>query len=91
VHLRRQASHAVLTVIDTGIPTSELPRVFERFHRAEGTQGRTHEGSGIGLALVWELVHLHGGDIEVASKLGTGTIFTVRIPAGRSHLPSERI
>jgi PAS domain S-box-containing protein len=93
VHLRRHTSHAVLTVVDTGvgIPTSELPRVFERFHRAEGTQGRTHEGSGIGLALVKELVHLHGGDIEAASELGTGTTFTVRIPAGRSHLPPESI
>ena len=93
VHLHRESSHAVLTVIDTGvgIPPSELPRVFERFHRAEGTQGRTHEGSGIGLALVKELVHLHGGDIELASELGTGTTFRVRIPAGQSHLPSGRI
>ena len=52
-----------LMVRDTGmgIPAAELPRIFERFHRVEGTRARTHEGSGIGLALTQELVRLHGG------------------------------
>ena len=56
-----------LTVRDTGvgIPENELPRVFERFHRVEGARSRTHEGSGIGLALTRELVRLHGGTITV--------------------------
>ena len=48
----------------------EQPRVFDRFHRIEGTRARTHEGSGIGLALVHDLVQLHGGDIAVESEPG---------------------
>jgi signal transduction histidine kinase len=83
----------VLTVSDTGagIPAAELPRVFERFHRIEGTRARTHEGSGIGLALVHDLVKLHGGDITVASELDRGTTFTVTVPGGRAHLDPDRI
>jgi len=71
-----------LSVADTGcgIPAGELPRVFERFHRIEGTPGRTYEGTGIGLALIQELVHLHGGTIAVSSVVGTGTRFDVTIP-----------
>ncbi len=82
-----------LTVEDTGsgIPEAEVPRVFERFHRIEGTKSRTHEGSGIGLALTYELVHLHGGNISVSSRLGEGSVFTVQIPTGISHLPHERV
>ncbi len=76
---------------ERGIPEAELPRIFERFHRIEGAAGRTHEGTGIGLALVDELVRLHGGTVEVGSRLGVGTTFTVRIPLGSSHLPAERL
>ncbi|WP_093523781.1 ATP-binding protein [Stigmatella erecta] len=88
-----QERHAVLTVRDTGvgIPEEELPRVFERFYRVRVTQGRSHEGTGIGLALVQELVKLHGGSISVESKLGEGTVFTLRLPRGSDHLPPERI
>ena len=91
--LRRVQDHAELCVRDTGtgIPESELPRVFERFHRIEGAAGRTHEGTGIGLALVDELVRLHGGAVDVVSTLGQGTAFTVRIPLGSVHLPAERL
>ncbi|SFV00066.1 PAS domain S-box-containing protein [Methylobacterium sp. 174MFSha1.1] len=93
VRLRAQADHAVLTVSDTGlgIPEAELPRLFERFHRVEGAQGRSFEGSGIGLALVQELVRLHGGTVGVESALGSGSTFTVSLPLGRAHLPPERI
>jgi PAS domain S-box-containing protein len=93
VRLRRQADSAVLEVADTGIgvPTQELPRLFERFHRVEGTAGRTQEGSGIGLALVQELVRLHGGTIEASSEPGVGTTFQVVMPLGSAHLPRERI
>jgi signal transduction histidine kinase len=82
-----------LSVRDTGIGIAEheLPRVFERFHRIEGTRARTHEGSGIGLALVSDLVKLHGGVISVESQLDHGTTFRVSIPTGRAHLPAERI
>jgi PAS domain S-box-containing protein len=82
-----------LTVQDTGsgIPASELPRLFERFHRVEGTKGRTHEGTGIGLALVQELARIHGGSVTVESELGTGSTFAVTIPAGKDHLPADRI
>ncbi|HUJ60151.1 MAG TPA: ATP-binding protein, partial [Kofleriaceae bacterium] len=75
----------------TGIPAAELPRLFERFHRVEGAAARTHEGSGIGLALVNDLVKLHGGSIEVASEPGAGTTFTVAIPKGSTHLDPRRI
>ena len=64
----------------TGIPADELPHLFERFHRVEGAHGGTHEGTGIGLALVQELTRLHGGRVEVASVFGQGTTFTVTIP-----------
>ena len=74
-----------------GIPAAELPRVFERFHRIEGQRGRTHEGTGIGLALVEELVKLHGGTIAVRACPGEGTRFRVAIPLGTAHLPPEQI
>ncbi|WP_188411026.1 ATP-binding protein [Agaricicola taiwanensis] len=80
--LNRDGDDAVLTVRDTGvgIPRKELPRIFERFHRVEKQRGRSHEGTGIGLALVKELVELHGGTIEVDSVVDEGTRFTIRIP-----------
>jgi signal transduction histidine kinase/CheY-like chemotaxis protein len=78
-----------LSVRDTGvgIPQGELPHVFERFHRVEGQRGRTHEGSGIGLALVRELVNLQGGEVRVESEVGRGTIFTVVLPYGEARRP----
>ncbi|QRK04964.1 response regulator [Archangium violaceum] len=82
-----------LRVSDTGIgiPEHELPHIFERFHRVQGARARTHEGSGIGLALVHELVRLHGGTLAVESTSGQGTTFTLGIPAGTAHLPRERV
>ncbi|MGH8169220.1 MAG: ATP-binding protein [Steroidobacteraceae bacterium] len=93
VRLLRDGTDAVLEIADTGagIPDTELPRIFERFHRVEGAAGRTQEGSGIGLALVQELVKLHAGGIAVESALGQGTTFRVRIPFGTAHLPANRI
>ena len=93
VRLKRDAQHAVLEVEDTGVgvPEQELPRLFQRFYRVESTQGRTHEGSGIGLALVQELVKQHGGTIGATSELGQGTKFAVHVPFGSEHLPPERI
>ncbi len=93
VRLRRTPTHAELGVTDTGvgIPNEELPRLFERFHRVEGVTGRTHEGTGIGLALVQELVRLHGGDVRVESTHGVGTSFTISIPFGTEHLAADRV
>jgi len=93
VALRERDGGAELEVRDTGvgIPASELPHVFERFHRIRGTRARTQEGTGIGLALVQELVRLHGGSIAVASTAGGGTTFTVRVPFGSAHLPADRL
>lgn len=93
VRLRQTDTQAILSVRDTGtgIPPEALPHIFERFHRVEGARARTHEGTGIGLALVQELAHLHGGQVGVESEYGVGTTFTVAIPLGTAHLPQERI
>ncbi|CCE01462.1 putative sensor histidine kinase with multiple PAS and a response regulator receiver domain (modular protein) [Bradyrhizobium sp. STM 3809] len=75
----------------TGIPPRELPHLFERFRRIDGARGRSIEGSGIGLALVQELVKLHGGEITAESEFGRGSTFTVRIPLGTAHLPAGQV
>ena len=82
-----------LTVQDTGIgiPPDQLPHLFKRFHRVLNARSRTHEGSGIGLALVSELVKLHAGEVTVDSKVEEGTKFSISIPAGKNHLPHDRI
>jgi PAS domain S-box-containing protein len=88
-----EGSHVTLTVRDTGvgIPADELPHIFERFHRVRGQLGRTQEGTGIGLAMVHELARLHGGTVRARSVAGQGATFTVTIPTGASHLPSESL
>ena len=93
ISLRAVDRHVELQVRDTGvgIPRHELPRLFERFHRIEGQKSRTYEGSGIGLALVQELVKLHSGTIAAESEVDSGTKFVVTIPLGQSHLPQDRI
>ena len=84
---------AEITVRDTGtgIPAGELPHLFDRFRRVAGARGRSIEGSGIGLALVRELVNAHGGTINVASEIGQGSAFTVALRFGNEHLPAERV
>jgi PAS domain S-box-containing protein len=93
VTLRPAGDHVELRVRDTGtgIPADELARIFERFHRVHNARGRTHEGTGIGLALVQELVRLHGGSVAVESVPDAGSTFTVRVPLGTAHLPPDRI
>ncbi|HEX7836797.1 MAG TPA: ATP-binding protein, partial [Kofleriaceae bacterium] len=93
VALRDAGACIELKVRDTGVGVAPeaVPRLFERFHRIEGTRARTHEGSGIGLALVSELVELHGGSVSAASVLGAGTTFTVTLPKGKAHLPADKI
>ncbi|GII82466.1 histidine kinase [Sphaerisporangium siamense] len=93
VTVREEDAHAVVTITDTGIgiPPQELPRLFERFHRIESARSRSNEGSGIGLALVQELVGLHGGTITADSAEGEGTTFTIRLPVGSAHLPADSL
>lgn len=93
VALRPSDEGVELSVEDTGIgiPAHEMPHLFERFHRVKDAHGRTFEGTGIGLALVNELVRLHGGSVRVESDLEKGSAFRVYIPLGASHLPQERI
>ena len=93
VRLRAEGEQVILTVSDTGVGVaqSELPRLFERFHRIEGSKARTHEGSGIGLALVQELVRMHHGEIAATSELGRGTTFSIAIPFGTGHIPDASV
>ena len=65
-----------------GIPRDQLTRIFDRFTQVEGGATRRYEGSGIGLALVKEIIALHGGAIAAESDLGRGSIFTVTLPRG---------
>jgi signal transduction histidine kinase/DNA-binding response OmpR family regulator/serine phosphatase RsbU (regulator of sigma subunit) len=89
VHLRADGERAVLTVSDTGvgIDPAEQPKLFDRFHRVSGAQSRSHEGSGVGLALVAELAALHGGEVWVDSEVGVGSRFNVALPIEQ---PAER-
>ena len=86
VSLAWQGDRVELRVSDTGtgIPSEQLPRIFERFQRIEGARGRSFEGSGIGLSLVHELVRLHGGKVEVESEVGRGTHVRRQHPRGQA-------
>ena len=93
VSLAAEDGRAVVRVTDTGIgvPADEMPRLFERFHRIENARSRSNEGSGIGLALVQELVGLHGGTVTAESTEGAGTSFTISLPLGAGHLPATAL
>jgi PAS domain S-box-containing protein len=92
IRLRASDDTVELRVSDTGtgIAADQLPLIFERFHQVRGIDGRSHEGSGIGLALVRELAALHSGTVEAASSVGEGSTFTVRIAAPRTASPAPR-
>ncbi|MET7735377.1 SpoIIE family protein phosphatase [Streptomyces sp. NPDC005402] len=89
VQVAAAGGRARLTVTDTGtgISADELPRLFERFHRVRGARSRSHEGSGLGLVLVKDLVEAHGGTVGVESRLGEGTTVTVDLPFAAAHPP----
>jgi PAS domain S-box-containing protein len=93
VRVEQDRAQAKVLITDTGvgIPAAEMPRLFERFHRIENVQARSTEGSGIGLALVKELVTLHGGTITADSAEGVGSTFTIRLPFGSAHLSAAEI
>jgi len=92
VALRWQGDHVALSVADTGVgvPADALPRLFERFYMVPNARSRTHEGSGIGLALARDLIALHGGTLTVVSEEGQGSTFTATVRTGRAHLPAIR-
>ena len=93
VRLRDDGNSARLQIEDSGsgIPAAELQNIFKRFHRIENAKGRTFEGTGIGLALVQELVKQLGGSIQVESREASGSTFTITVPMGKKHLPVERV
>jgi signal transduction histidine kinase len=93
VRVPHELGCAVLTVQDTGIgiASEDLDSIFARFYRAADPRARTAEGTGIGLALVRELVRIHGGSITAKSTPGVGTRMVVTIPLGREHLPAGQL
>lgn len=93
VQVRQGTDGATVAIADTGIGVAEheIPRLFERFHRIETSRARSNEGSGIGLALVKELVELHGGTIAATSTHGSGTTFTITLPFGLDHLAADSV
>ncbi len=93
VNLRATGDRCFIQVKDTGmgIRADQIPYLFERFRQADGSTSRSHEGSGLGLALVKELVEMHGGTVTVESVYGKSTVFTVQLQTGMAHLPSEQV
>ena len=87
------APEAEITVSDTGIgiPPESLDKIFHRFYQVEEPKARELGGTGIGLALVRELVELHHGSISAESQPGLGTTFRIRLPGGKSHLGPDEI
>ncbi|WP_410477564.1 ATP-binding protein [Nostoc sphaeroides] len=93
VRLKSERDRCILQVQDTGIGIvkDQIPHLFERFRQAEGSANRSYEGSGLGLALVKELVELHGGQVTVESVYGQGTTFSLWLVAGNAHLPTQQV
>ncbi len=93
VELTANSTRALLKVSDSGIgiPGDKLDSIFDRFSQVDASATRKYAGTGIGLAMVQEYVHLHGGEIHVESEVGQGSVFTVDLPLGRSHLDSQDI
>jgi signal transduction histidine kinase len=73
----------------TGIPESEIPRIFERFYQVDKARGPAR-GMGLGLAIVNEIVRAHGGRVDVVSREDQGTTFTVWLPPGMAGAVSLR-
>ncbi|MBD2425161.1 ATP-binding protein [Phormidium sp. FACHB-1136] len=86
LRVRREQNVAVFDISDTGIgiPESAQSLLFEKFQQLENVRQREYQGTGLGLALTKQLVDLHGGSIKVVSKVGVGSLFSVRIPLQRS-------
>lgn len=93
VILRQEGDRCLMQVKDTGIGirADQMPCLFDRFRQADGSASRSHEGSGLGLSLVKELVEMHGGEVTVESIYGKGTTFSVWLKTGTTHLPTDQI
>ena len=93
VTLEAEESCCWLRVRDSGIGirADQLADLFDRFRQADGSASRSYEGSGLGLALVKELVGLHGGAVQVESAYGQGSCFAIRLPLGKAHLPINQV
>ncbi len=93
VRLQYTGSDCILQVEDTGIGITkeQIPHLFERFRQAEGSENRSYEGTGLGLALVKELVEAHGGTVSVDSVYESGTTFTIYLQPGNAHLNASQV
>ncbi len=93
VRLRSSDSEILIEVADNGIgiPAADLPHIFDRFRQVDSATTRQYQGTGIGLALVKEIVELHGGRVEVRSTPGLGSTFTLHIQRGRGHLRDDQV
>jgi len=82
VSIKQETNNVIVRVADMGIGISleDQKRIFERFFKADRSHSRKYEGSGMGLAIVKQIVSLHQGDIQVQSQLGQGTTFIVTLP-----------
>jgi signal transduction histidine kinase/DNA-binding response OmpR family regulator len=92
-HIETKGKKVIVQITNTGqgISADRLPYIFDRFFQAEQQEQASHQGSGIGLALVKELVSLHHGTITVDSQFGKRTTFTLTFPIGKEHLEADQI
>lgn len=88
LHLEKEGRDVRLEVLDDGpgIPSDALPHVFERFYRVDGARSTRGNGSGLGLAIVRWIVQQHFGTVEVRSRTGEGTVFTILLPGSRLYV-----
>ena len=91
--ITQQKKYIEVLLRDTGIgiPKARLANIFNRFFQVDSSEIREQEGTGIGLALVKELIQLHGGSVEVKSKVNKGTTFTIFLPRGKKHFTEKEI
>ena len=91
VDVVRNPEHALVRVCDTGsgIPSRDLPRIFERFYRVDKARSRATGGTGLGLAIVKHAVEQMGGSVTVESHLGQGSVFTVALPPFENNLAAN--
>ncbi|WP_017662854.1 sensor histidine kinase [Baaleninema simplex] len=92
VSIQRQTASVVVSVVDTGIgiASEDLPRIFDRFWRADKARSRRQGGTGLGLSIACTIAHRYGGEITVSSQLGVGTQFRIKFPLASSYRESVR-